>query len=31
MAAKTLKGTGSVRLLDWDAIEVYCTENKEVQ
>ena len=31
MAAKAIKGSGSVRLLDLDAIETHCIENKQVQ
>ena len=31
MAAKTLRGSGSVRLLDLDAIEILRTEYNQVQ
>lgn len=31
MTAKAIKGSGSVRLLDMDAIEMYRTAKKQVQ
>lgn len=31
MAAKIIKGSGSVRLVDLDAIEIHRTENKQVE
>jgi len=31
MAARAIKGSGSVRLLVPDDIEIHCTENKQVQ